>query len=212
MASFTLTGGPFPNGTNPVVYSGTARHDQGGPPVGVPLTFSTVSNSTVTFTGLENFIPYVAYAQVDGVDRYVSFIVVPTTIGPGTPGPPGPQGDPGPPGADGATGAQGSVGPAGPAGPALVAKLTAINGSGSAVTHATPSTSSQLVPANVNRIDLVVYNLHETAFVYLGRGTAAVVGQGDVVPPGQRVSLMPFTGAVNMISTVASVPLSYVEV
>jgi hypothetical protein len=91
-------------------------------------------------------------------------------------------------------------------------KGTAINGSGSFTTSGTPSTSTQLVAANAARVEIAIYHNGATGTVYFGRGVTAVVGAGDLITPGSPpLIITTHTGAINAISSVASVPLTYVE-
>lgn len=66
----------FPNGTTVSVYNalGASGFPQGGPAgLGGAVTTGEVSENQVTFTGLEEDVPYFAAAEVNGEWRAVSF-------------------------------------------------------------------------------------------------------------------------------------------
>ena len=132
MASHTLGGQKWPDGTSVAVYPDAAWTNTAGAPSGAAVTSATVTSGVLTFTGLTQGLRYVAYAAGQGV----RFLVQPGSVDLLRPitgleaqalrdqigmsvGPQGPQGTPGVPGTPGATGATGPQGPQGIPGPGL---------------------------------------------------------------------------------------------
>jgi len=63
MASHTISGQPWPNGTTVSVYSANGQPAGGdGTPLGAAVTSAAVSGGAVTFSGLSENVRYVAYA------------------------------------------------------------------------------------------------------------------------------------------------------
>lgn len=81
---------------------------------------------------------------------------------------------------------------------------------GSGTTSATPSTSTQIFASNANRKYLLIENVSATATIYINFTSAATAGAGSysLLPGGSIVMETTFisTEAVNVLSTVASVP------
>jgi len=72
----------FPVGTSVAAYPASARRE-GAAPFGSAVDTQTMAADGLTFTGLQPQTAYVAYAQVNGEHRYISFL---------TPAEPPPQG------------------------------------------------------------------------------------------------------------------------
>lgn len=81
MASFTLPNMPFPEGTEASVYDARGYASAPVTPPGSPVTSATVTDGSLTFTGLTNHVPYFAFALVEGMWRSQRFT-------PGENGPP----------------------------------------------------------------------------------------------------------------------------
>lgn len=76
MASYTITSADvFPNGTTVGAYLARGVVSNGTGPLSSPVASGTMTNGSVTFTGLTEDERYVAAAQVGGVWRYVAFEV-----------------------------------------------------------------------------------------------------------------------------------------
>lgn len=72
MASFKLVSEWYPVGSTVQVHPASGRVD-GAPPSTAQVTSAVVAaDGSVTFTGLTDETPYVAYASVGGVHRYVN--------------------------------------------------------------------------------------------------------------------------------------------
>jgi hypothetical protein len=92
----------------------------------------------------------------------------------------------------------------------ITQKSTALTGAG---TGTATTTSSQLVASQGTRIELTVYNNSLDKEVWLGLGTAAVLGQGPRIPPGgPPFTITSYTGAVNMIVSSGTAAVSYVAI
>lgn len=67
MASHTVSGQRWPDGTTVGVYPAAAQPDPGRAPSGIAVTSSVVASGAVTFNGVSEQVPYVAYAASTGV-------------------------------------------------------------------------------------------------------------------------------------------------
>lgn len=67
MASHTIAGQQWPEGTVVTVHPAAAWPGPPQAPSGVPIDTGTVSGGSVTFEGLDTNVPYVAYGDPRGV-------------------------------------------------------------------------------------------------------------------------------------------------
>jgi hypothetical protein len=92
----------------------------------------------------------------------------------------------------------------------LASSDTATNGSGAV---SVDTASEEIVPANPDRVALILCNDHATQVIYLGLGTTAAVNQGirlNAAGGSHRIDY--FRGAVNGIATGAATVCCFVEV
>jgi hypothetical protein len=76
MADVTLKTDRFPQGTNVAVYPVGARQDSRSPAGSSVASATVAADQTLAFTNLADGANFVAYAQVGGEHRYVTFNTV----------------------------------------------------------------------------------------------------------------------------------------